>query len=48
MRWSDDGIIYTMDMSLKKFGEIVKDRESGMCQSMESQRIRHDKPSNKC
>ena len=37
-----DGIIDSMDMSLSKLREIVKDREVDVVQSMRSQRIRHD------
>ena len=41
MRWLDS-IIYSMNMNLSKFQEIVKDRKLGMLQSMELQRVRHD------
>ena len=37
-----DGIIDTVDMSLSKLREIVKDREACMLQSMGSQRVGHD------
>ena len=41
MRWWDD-INDLMDMSLSKLLELVIHRESGMLQSMGSQRVRHD------
>ena len=36
-----DGID-SMDISLNKLQEMVKDREGGVLQSMGSQRVRHD------
>ena len=36
-----EGITESIDMSLSKLGEIVKDREAWM-QLMKSQRVRHD------
>ena len=41
MRWLD-GITNSMDMSLSKLWELVTDREPGVLQSMESQRLRQD------
>ena len=37
-----DGITDSMDMSLRKLQEMVKDRETCVLQSMGSQRVRHD------
>ena len=41
MRWLD-GITDSMDMSLNKLWEIVKDEEPGLLQSSGSQRVRCD------
>ena len=40
MRWLD-GITNSIDMSLSKLQEMVKDREPGVLQSMGTQRIKH-------
>ena len=37
-----DGITDSMDMSLSKLTEIVKDRKPGVLQFMGSQRVRHE------
>ena len=41
MRWLDS-IMDSMDMSLSKLQETVKERESGVLQSMGLQKVRHN------
>ena len=39
---SVDGITYSINMSLSKLQDTVKDREPGVLQSMGMQRVKHD------
>ena len=41
MKWLDI-ITDSTDMNLSKFQEILEDKEPGMLQSMELQRVRHN------
>ena len=39
---SVDDITYSMNVSLSKLQEMVKEREPGVVQSIGSQRVKHD------
>ena len=41
-----DGIADSMNMGLSKLKEMEKDWKPGVLQSMESQKVRHDRVSN--
>ena len=42
MRWLD-GVTDSKNMRLSKLWKVVKDRKPGILQSMELQRVRHDR-----
>ena len=41
MRWLD-GVTNSVGLNLRKVHELMKDRDSGVLQSMRSQRVRYD------